>query len=534
MSEASINKFVQILHRDLASRYRQHASKVENLWRSFDTRRRIECLKAGAAEMVVLKDSSNESMGRVNLIIPEWNSHEVAESGPDFLLSLLKYRATTSLFEQYIGVIDGSNGDHTFIDKMIRNEGLSHVESFKDCCTFFFDDEDYGESFKIEPNHPEILTNLKPAIQACTCIPQSTGELVLQRQIHLLQSLVIIIENILDKPLEEGNSIERPKRCEIAEKATVSKSINPSQTKLGFQHLIASARDQQSLSDEYLSLLCTEPAALTYAVNISFYSRPELVPDEKGRRLPAHTDRYISAAFFEVMQAVNQNTATWKYVCCLLDILASSATEKLLRASILQELSNICYMEYSRKQALFKRHVQSGIGSKWFQRISNTYEDNGNTRVKMKGKPEVHTRDDPQLHYILRLCQPSVDASLAIEWLRKLGNLHEAHETEREKLQEREADSLCDLVDVVGFIEDLSGVLRVPRPSRQKGQLFISRSRELESKLSQLRTEIDLGDYVVPINNLMETQVFGDALKAFENFMVEKTCQKTASGLAAS
>ena len=70
-------------------------------------------------------------------------------------------------------------------------------------------------------------------------------------------------------------------------------------------------------------------------------------------------------------------------------------------------------MEYGRVQKLFKRYVQMGSGSKYFRRVSGIY-DNGIARVAMKVKPELLTRENPQVHYMLRLCQAETDVFKAV------------------------------------------------------------------------------------------------------------------------
>ena len=52
----------------------------------------------------------------------------------------------------------------------------------------------------------------------------------------------------------------------------------------------------------------------------------------------------------------------------------------------------------------------------------------------MKGNAEDLTRADPQLHYMLRLCQSETNASKAVDWIKNLSELHETHPMEREKL----------------------------------------------------------------------------------------------------
>ncbi|KAJ5172136.1 hypothetical protein N7492_004729 [Penicillium capsulatum] len=67
------------------------------MWRSLDSDKRAKCLKAGPSDGVVLKDRLDQSLGDLCMMLSDWNLREIAESGPDYLLSILKHRATTSL-----------------------------------------------------------------------------------------------------------------------------------------------------------------------------------------------------------------------------------------------------------------------------------------------------------------------------------------------------------------------------------------------------------------------------------------------------
>lgn len=346
----------------------------------------------------------------------------------------------------------------------------------------------------------------------------------------LLQSLNIIIEDILEQGSKTRTRKERPKKPEEVVDAAFSKlTIRSAPAKLALPGLLAGAREQQESLQEYLALFSTEPVVLSHAVNIWVFSRPELVPDERGRQLPVHTDKYTSASVLEAVHSSLQGVAIWTYLVRLLELLQNSNPDKAYRALILQEISNICQLEFNRTQSLFKRHVQTGTGSKWFKRISNAYDNAGNARVNLKGNPEDLTRTEPQLHYMLRVCQPKLTAPNAANWAKKLGELHRAHPEERENLQEREADSLGDLAIIIGFIQDLAPVIAMPSFSNNKGQAFISRFQALEKELSDLKNLIDLRDFVVPIDNLLEPGVAEGALKALDEFTIEKAGTKMGS-----
>lgn len=128
-----------------------------------------------------------------------------------------------------------------------------------------------------------------------------------------------------------------------------------------------------------------------------------------------------------------------------------------------------------------------------------------------------------QLQPMLALCRPNDTASKAAGCLKSLAQRHETHPMEWEELKGREANALCDLAVVVGFIQDLSPAISMPPLSRKQGQMFVSRSQELEAELNSIRGEVDLRGFVVPIDNLREPGVAEAALKALDHFIVERT-----------
>jgi hypothetical protein len=524
MDGQSDPRFVEELHRDLARKWRTHGSKLKQIWRSMEPARRARAMKAGAAEGVVLKHSLDASMGQVCKFLPEWNLRDITAPGSDFLLQILEYRATHSLEEQYISGFDDRPGDYELIVNMMRTRNLRHIDSFTDCYTFFMNGE-YGRSFRILKDKEETLAGFKPAIDAGLCVPQSVGELILQRQTYLLQSLNIMIEDVLEVgSITRSQKAPQKKSADAATSALSRLTIKDSAPKLDLSSLLDSALAQKASLDEGLNLLCTEPVVLSHALNIWFFSRPELVRDEKGRAFPAHTDKYISGTFLDTIHSNVKAAAVWNYMGRLLEHLKSS-TDKSHRAVYLQEISNVCHLEYSRAQALLKRHMSIGSGSKWFKRVSNA-SDNGNARIILKGKPESLMQNDPQLHHLLRLCQPEITAVKAVEWLKKIDELQSVNPGARDTLFEGEVDALGDLAVIVVFIQSLSTTIPMPAFNRKKGQQFVAGTVELEAELNQIKPELDLGDFAIPIDNLLEPGVADAALKAFNAFIIEKTGTK--------
>jgi hypothetical protein len=526
--EASSSELIRELHGDLKCKWKAHGPKVETAWRSFDKSQRAKCMKAGAMEGQVLKHSRDASLGNVCKFIPEWNLKDITDPESNLLLDILKHRATKSLCEQYWIGHNGTAGDLDLIDEMTRTRNLDHVDEFKNCFTFF-DESQYGFSFCVTDgqNVKEVLSGMESAIQQRYIIPQSLGELILQRQLYLLQALNIMIEDVLDQGSETRDRSQLAKNSKPAT-TPLSNSVTK-QVKLNSQELSGIASDQKSSLQEYLSLLRTEPTVLCAGVNVEFFSRPELVPDEKGRSLPVHTDKYVGPAVFETIHHAVQGVAIWESITGLLDLLEKPSADKPYKSTVLQELSNMCHFEYARTQALFRRQVSTKTGSKWFKRLSNVYDRGANAKVSMKGKPEEFTRSDPQLHYLLRLCQPETTITQAVEWMQKLTDLYNAHPLERERLYERESRTLYNMATTIAFFQDLSAVYSLPSLSRKKGTLLVVGLQEVDAALGQIKKEVDLRDFAAPIDNLLEPGVSQKALEALERFVIEKTGTKIGS-----
>ncbi|KAI0123759.1 hypothetical protein BJ170DRAFT_703838 [Xylariales sp. AK1849] len=519
MSEQQISDVTRDLHRDLARKWRNHGARTEELWRSF-------AFKAGLAEGSVLKHSQDTSLGNVYKFTPEYNLQDITAPG-EFLLDMLKHRATKSLEEQYISGFNSRPGDH-HITQMMRTRNLQHVNPFKDCWTFFMDGDRYGKSFELLKDKEQTLAVFGPAINAGMCVPQAVGGLVLNRQQFLLQSLNIICEDILDvgstarsqKPLPN-----KPTDAAVAALSNLSIGTSDQAPKLDLPYLVSSTREQRASLLDVLNLMCTEPVFLAHEVNFWFFSRLGLVPDEKRRSLPVHTDKYISGAVLEAVHNAVKATAIWEYMSRLMELLEGSI-EKKCRSLVLQEISNLCQLEYSRTQTLFKRQVSTGFGSgsKCFKRVSNAH-DNCNARVTLKAKPERFTHN-PQLHYLLRLCQPETTALKAVEWIKKLDEFHNAHPGAVEDSTDREADALADLVVIISFIQSLSGSTSIPVFNRKKAQLFANKCAALETEMSEIKPQVDLGDYAAPIDHLQEPGMAEAALNALDDFIVERTGTK--------
>lgn len=515
---------VKELHHDLEKKYQLHGSRVDQLWRYFDESQREKAVRSGAAEGFVLASPTDQASDMYK-IIPEWNLQDLAQSGSRYFLDHLQHRATHSLLEQYLNGVHGTLGDCAFIMKSISGNGLRHPQPFSNCFSLFIDENIYGRPFELVESAKlgELISGLSTAVDNGRFVPQSIGELILQRQVLLLEAMNLLIEDILEEGRAATAKETRPKKPEMAVHAALSTlSVDSKPKRNSLKDLLAQALDQRNALNDYLALCHTEPIFLAHVVNSWFFSQPELVPDEKGKIIPVFTDKYISMAIVEVIQDTVMAVALWDYMYNLLQILSTKSNDRRCRAIILQEIANACHFEHSRVQKLFKRHVQSGSASKYFQRVSGDLNHRG-VRVTMKIQPQELTRKKPLLHYILRLCQPQTDMAMAVVWITKLDTFHRSTVTEYSELRERELNAFGDLAVTTNFVQSLVTTFPLPRSDYNKGQKYISKLKSVESEIDSIKTEIDLSEFATPIDNLLETGMAEGALTALNRFIVDKS-----------
>lgn len=127
---------------------------------------------------------------------------------------------------------------------------------------------------------------------------------------------------------------------------------------------------------------------------------------------------------------------------------------------------------------------------------------------------------------MLRLCQDETNWSKAAEWLQKIEDLHRAQPLEREKIMGEEFNSLGDLAIIVTFFQSLSSVEPLPAINHKKEPLSMSKFSALENEIKQLKTGVDLGDFCIPIDNLLEPGMASGALTALDEYLLERTGTK--------
>ncbi|KAK6376251.1 hypothetical protein LTR81_027841 [Elasticomyces elasticus] len=295
-------------------------------------------------------------------------------------------------------------------------------------------------------------------------------------------------------------------------------TVDPKPPKASISDVIAQADEQRVASEDYLDLLRSEPVVLNQAVNMIEASRPELVPDDRGRILPLIADRYLSIAFLEVLSNAVKIISTWDYITRLIRML-DGVDDKVKKPVIMQELSNTCHLEYRRAQTAFRHEVSPtlAVAGKSFKRITT-----GETsRIAMKGQPADFTVSDPQLHYILRLCHPDTSHTSATQWIQKLDDHNTRYADDLKRLTDDQVLALGDLAIIVSFMHTVSTSLTMVTGSKKSGLLFTRRTAGLETELAQYKAVADFGDCLIPRNNLLEPGAAANALQALHGFIVE-------------
>ncbi|KAF2023597.1 hypothetical protein EK21DRAFT_118612 [Setomelanomma holmii] len=89
-------------------------------------------------------------------------------------------------------------------------------------------------------------------------------------------------------------------------------------------------------------------------------------------------------------------------------------------------------------------------------------------------------------------------------------------------MSERELDSIGELGVIVTFIQTLSSVVQLPGVNQKKGHFFVSTYSALENEFRQLKTGLDLGDFAIPIDNMLEPGMAKGALTKLDRYLLEK------------
>lgn len=463
---------------------------------------------------------------------------------PNTLFDALKSRATRSLQQQFFTGTMGHAGDRGYIlDRVARQkekEDLVTDEPADDFYTFFTNGDKYGRSFRISSLSKmgkEVRTEVDAAFRAGLCVPRSVGNLVLKRQISILSSLNALVDGILEagkgreaaemiKALDklvigqseaqpspsapstmamdheasleehlaidhsEAQPLSAPGAMAMDHKASSDEHLAADQRKAlpSLSALSAMVMDHKASLKEHLERLTTEPAVFAHSVNDCYLSRPELLPDEKGRMLPAAADKYPSWAVFDAVHHAVRSVAIWSYITRLVDHLTSlpdrrcSTRNNDFRLNLVQELTNVCHLEYTLCQSAFRANVQTGSGLKSFRRHSTPPDQAGRSTTFLKTKPQSLLPSNPHLHHVLRLCEPSTTPPQALANIQSLTALHAqtSPPSRTTSLSARESSSLSRLTTITTL---LTATLPFPPPSHFTHQTFTTPLTALDIEL---------------------------------------------------
>ncbi|KAI1323122.1 hypothetical protein F5Y16DRAFT_384738 [Xylariaceae sp. FL0255] len=274
--------------------------------------------------------------------------------------------------------------------------------------------------------------------------------------------------------------------------------------KLHLSTLVENAQSHTERFLEELQLTFTDPEFLAYSVDKWHKTRPEIIPDEKGRVPPANSDRYSSAALLQCVENAMKTTMIWSYITHLLELLYDT-TEKALQAIVLQELSNACYFEFARAQDWLKRSLCRGEDKKWFKRVTNS-SDNGVPRIVHKNNIEQLEWEDRQMYYLLQQCHAKTKTAKIKDWFKRLDDLYEAHPGVVKRLHMSVISAVGDVNSISYFIWSLSrSLFALPAFNRKKAQDFIYGIESLEVKLHKtVKSALDQIGFLIPVNHLLQ------------------------------
>lgn len=104
---------VKEMRDDIFRRYQSQGPRIETLWRSFDQAKREQCIRVTAHKGRVLQHADDRSLGSmysICFVVSEWNIRDITEEGSDFMIEMLKHRATKTLSEQVLNGVNGGPG----------------------------------------------------------------------------------------------------------------------------------------------------------------------------------------------------------------------------------------------------------------------------------------------------------------------------------------------------------------------------------------------------------------------------------------
>lgn len=294
MFEAEEEMHIPDLHRDLQRKYRNVGGKVEQIWRAFTIKQREEAMREVVGGGHVLKTKDDPSLDGLKDATPDWNLEDITSTA-DFFLHRLKFRVEADLHRQIFEGVNRNPGDREVIRAAAQRRAHLQADQW---AVFINLGKDYGRWIKA--NGAEGRRSAESMDERYGLIlPAHEAELLILRQTTTLRFYNDLVEEILDlgsaSRVKATTSKKLPNKTSTAS-ALANLTIKPKSLKVSICEIIAQAIEQKAASEDYLELLRSEPLILNHAVNMAYSSRPELVPDERGRILPLLSDIYLSSA----------------------------------------------------------------------------------------------------------------------------------------------------------------------------------------------------------------------------------------------
>ena len=515
------------LQQDLARKYRNVGTKLEGKWREFTPLQREVIIGQASSNRDPLKHSHDAKPDHRHILVPEFNLRDMTPEPGNFL-DILKFRALTPLYNQLFEGVNQSPGDREHAE----NCNLTNPVVPSEEMTFFHDGEHYGQSYMPgTPGEKRLLGQISDDSKHIIVPSGTCGQMILARQHLFLSALDFCVTQITYIDLLLNPKDKKPVAKFVNQAratATPNLAIVPQDDKSSLPDVCAFAKESKAALADYLHLLRTEPNVLNHALNSVYLSRKESVFDSQGQTIPALLNRHMSTSFFDVVATAVKAMAIWDYILHLLEQV-NGTNDKAKRHLAVPELSNTLHLEYRRTQEKFKGMVSphNRRAGKCF--VRTTDKSSGQFKAVMKGRPEDYTARDPQLHYILRLCDPETSVDNAVQWMQKLDDHNDRYADDRAKLSSGEMEALGDLAIAISFKHIASTAVSMTPVSSKAGVQFRARAAELEAELNNLKPKADFSEFVVPFMNILEPQMATKALAALEDFIVHETGAKLGS-----
>ncbi|KAG2414394.1 hypothetical protein HFD88_003585 [Aspergillus terreus] len=462
---------VKELHSDLVRKYHLHHTKIKEIWHSLDEEKRFwvakHCCDGIGLELMETPDKPLPTTRFWRLHVPEWNRRDLTQPDSNHLLELMEHRATTSLCEQYHNGMNGSPGDGAFMFTQLEHFAPEVMLCPLPYVVVEFGNEDtYGNclTYVDQEAFDAAWPQLAPRLEARECVIEVAAKHILIRQGVLLDCLNNAADWVLRVGSFERQAPPSQRLDETMQMSLSSMCLDSKPDKLSLEELHACVLEQKANLQDYLNTCQTEPEFFYFMATMWHHSAPELVPDNRGRSIALYTDKYISFNIFDLVHNATIAAAIWDYLARLLQALMEGPQDKLYRRSVLQELTNVSHFEYSRSN------------------INQT-----------------------------------------VEWIKKVDILSSRSPFVHDSISPPESEALANLATITSFIQSLSASTPLPPMNWKKGQFYVSRLVSLKTDVNAFRTDVDLGDFPIPISNLLEPGMTDATFACLDRFFIDKT-----------